>query len=379
MIYSIQILQYFFYLLLCLVPKGYEMLLQPIIGFKNANNNSANPNSKQHFQNSACNILSFTSTSAGQPLKKLRNVPCPYFDVITISNPKVARICKDLQRCTTVKEVVRYLKKYKNNLQKTERAIFERFEEAANSNPDMELQDLLKEWYNSALIKLKLEEFQVLNSIDRISLKLSPQTAFAIGKKITKCKQIIFDNNPRNTFKRKTLLSSLYEVETKPEEKRSFRTLLDKANHLPTSTTSENAFIVKYANRPHYEIAKRLVIASAATIEHVKPESKGGKNELSNFMLASANANHARQNMPLTKFIKMFPQIPQNCQKYIDFIIEKINHGALSGNETYPYKIKETLSQESHKKIKLDLSKYKYTEEQAQALENQRNCETTSN
>ena len=139
--------------------------------------------------------------------------------------------------------------------------------------------------------------------------------------------------------------------------------MYDRAIYLPTSSSSENAFVVKYADRSQREIAKRLLRASLATIEHVKPESKGGENSLDNFMLASANANSTRSNMPLQKFIERFPSVPKNCQKYIHQIITIINKGGLRGEETYPYKISKTLKKEAG--IELDLSEYKYTEEQA--------------
>ena len=44
-----------------------------------------------------------------------------------------------------------------------------------------------------------------------------------------------------------------------------------------TSASSVNAFVVKYANRTQQETAKRILRASVATIEHILPDSKGGK------------------------------------------------------------------------------------------------------
>ena len=48
--------------------------------------------------------------------------------------------------------------------------------------------------------------------------------------------------------------------------------------------TSENAFIVKYADRTQQEIAKRLIRTSLATIEHIKPNSEEGENNIANFL-----------------------------------------------------------------------------------------------
>ena len=163
--------------------------------------------------------------------------------------------------------------------------------------------------------------------------------------------------NMKDTFKRKTFLNSLNEITPLPGEAAVFEQMKDMALYLPTSGSSENAFIVKYANRSHAETAKRLLRASVATIEHIKPESLGGSNSLDNFVLASASANSYRSNMPLNKYINRFPDIPANCQKYINKLLKLMNAGALKGFETYPYKIKKCLFNESKGLIKIKITK----------------------
>ena len=69
--------------------------------------------------------------------------------------------------------------------------------------------------------------------------------------------------------------------------------------------------------------------------------------------------------MPLTEYIKRFPEIPKYTQKYIDDIINEIESGNLRGNETYPYKVKKKLFEESCGRIVISLSNYKYSEEEA--------------
>lgn len=315
------------------------------------------------------NILSFCgTTSAGNPLRKLKNIVCPYFGIKTISGAELPRIEKRLDKCTNVKEVVKVLKPYSSYMQKTEKKIYKLFVENARKNPDKKLPEILQEHYDNAFVKLKLEEFSVLDDVDKISLKLSPTQALAVHSKTTTCRQVIIDNKQDDTFKRKTLLNSLEELKPKRGEKAIFELLRDRAIYLPTSSSSENAFIVKYANRSQEEIAKRIIRASRATIEHVKPNSKKGENALSNFMLVSESANSARSNMPLSKFIDRFPCVLKNCQKYINQIISIINSGNFRGNETYPYQIKKTLAKESAGRIILDLSEYKYSEKEAKKV-----------
>ena len=100
-----------------------------------------------------------------------------------ISGKELAGIEKRLDSCANIKEVVTILKKDRKFMLKTEKRIFKRFEEFSKTNPDAQLQDCLKLWYDEAITKLKLDEFNVLDDVDKISLKLSPQNALAVHAK----------------------------------------------------------------------------------------------------------------------------------------------------------------------------------------------------
>lgn len=306
------------------------------------------------------------NTSAGAPLKKLKNLTCPYTGIKMISGSLIGGFDKSLNKCHSAKDYVKLVSKYEKNLQVVEKKMFDIFKTFAKENPNGDLQKKLQAMYQESLMKLKLEEFLVLDNVDALSRELSPETAFALRKKTTRCRDVIIADDLEDKFKRKTFLSSLEEIKPKEEEKEIFKKIKDQALFLPTSASSENAFVVKYANRSQNEIARRLFIASTATIEHVTPDSKDGANAIGNFLLTSANGNRARENMPLTKYIERYPKITKYVQKHIDEVIAQIHKGALKGNETYPYKIKRKLEEESEGLIVLDLSKYKYTEEEAE-------------
>ena len=325
-----------------------------------------------NYRNHSSNYYTQTfcaGTSAGNPLKKLQkanDIICPYFGVPMIAASKETKVETKLDIANNVKEVVKTLSPYMHYMQPVEKRIFRMFAAYVNKHPEVTLPEILQRHYNEALIKLKLEEFNVLDDVDEISLNLSPQQALEIHRRTTRCRQIILDNSRENTFKRKTLLSSLEDIRPRKDEEEIFENLKERALYLPTSVTSENAFIVKYAGRTQQEIAKRLIRSSIGTIEHIKPDSLGGANSIDNFMLVSGNANSTRANIPLKKFIERFPNIPKNCQKYINQIIRIIHKGGFRGYETYPYKVKRTLDIESEGGIILDLKKYKYTEEFAE-------------
>ena len=320
------------------------------------------------------NIPFAGSTSAGKPLRRLKDITCPYRGIKIIPGTALKGFEKNLDKCRNVDDIVRLLSQYHDNLLPTEKSMYAIFKDFASLNPDDNTQNCLQMLYNNCLTKLKLEEFEVLDDVDIMSRKLSPCTALKLREKTTRCRQIIIQNNKQDTFKRKTFLASLEEIIPNKNEIEIFADIKNKALFLPTSASSKNAFIVKYANRSQIDTARRIFIGSTGSIEHVTPESLGGLNTIGNFLLTSADGNRYRENMPLTEYIKRHPNIPLYTQQYIDDVIRNIHDGGLQGNETYPYKIKRKLIEESKGRITISLSKYKYTEEEAAEAVNEYEC-----
>lgn len=309
-------------------------------------------------------------TSAGKPLRKLKNITCPYRGIKIISSETIKSFEKGLAKSDNAQKAIQLLLPYQSNMLSVEKVIFAILKEFALLNPQDNFQNCLEMLKVKALTKLKLEEFEVLDDVDAMTKKLSPQTALLVRARTTHCRQLILSNSNQDSFKRKMFLSSLEEIIPKENEREIFNDIKNKALFLPTSESSRNAFIVKYSNRSHTEITRRLYISSTGSIEHVTPASMGGLNTIGNFLLTSASGNRYRENMPLSEYIKRHPKIPQYMQAYINDVIREIHNGNMAGNETYPYKIKKKLFEESQGKIMISLSRYKYSEEDAaQAVE----------
>ena len=308
------------------------------------------------------------STSAGKPLRKLRNITCPYTGIKMIPGTALRGFEKKLGKCKNAEDIVNVLSEFYPCMQKTEKSVFAIFKDFVALNPYDDLQNCLQMIYNNCLTKLKLEELFVLDDVDMLTRGLSPATALKIRAKTTRCREIILANNIQDSFKRKTFLTSLDEIHPKENEREIFDSIKDKALFLPTSGSSRNAFVVKYSKRTQQEAARRIFIASTATIEHVTPSSLGGSNHIGNFMLVSANGNRYREDLPLDKYINRFPKIPKYTQMYMNDIINAIHAGELEGNEDYPYLIKKKLMKESNGRLAPSLSAYKYTEAEAKKI-----------
>ena len=287
-----------------------------------------------------------------------------------ISGSEMNRIADRLSQCNNLKEKLFVLSKYAKNMQPVEHRIYDRISYFIDSDPESDLNDFFSDNYAYHLAKLKLEEFKVIDRVDTKSALLSTGTQLNLRKETTRCREQILNSTKDVFFKRKTFLAALRSISAKnPYEERVLSEIRNLALFLPTSASSENAFIVKYSDREEQEVLKRLVIGSVATIEHVKPHSRGGEDTISNFLLVSNNGNRYRENVPLSVYIDRNPNIPEYCQIQIEEIISNIHNGGFKGNESYPYKIKKTLFEESEGRILLDLSNYRISESASERLE----------
>ncbi len=313
-------------------------------------------------------------TGKGNALKRLRNITCPYTGIRMISGSAMNRIVEKLNACRNLREKLNILSRYAGYMQPVEHRIYDHIVYYTDSNPNTGIAEMLASRFSEHLAKLRLEEFKVMDRVDTESALLSPLTQMELRKVTTESRRRILNNSEGDLFfKRKGFLTALGEIRpSNPYEERVLSGIRNLALFLPTSGSSENAFIVKYSRREEEDVLKRLLIGSVATIEHVKPHSMGGKDLISNFLLVSNNGNKYRENLPLSAYIDRHPGIPEYCQFHIEEIITAIHNGAMKGNETYPYKIKKTLFDESEGRILLDISSYRISEEEAAELENQR-------
>lgn len=62
-----------------------------------------------------------------------------------------------------------------------------------------------------------------------------------------------------------------------------------------------------------YDISGRELTVDNATLDHIIPKSQGGKNHISNYMIATKEFNQLRGCRPITDFIT-----PQGLERYIE-------------------------------------------------------------
>ena len=181
---------------------------------------------------------------------------------------------------------------------------------------------------------------------------------------ITKAKNQIFHIPTIIPFSRKNFISELESITKTLDNQKYAHKLIKIAQKLPTSHQEPSAFIMKESRNSAEKIGYDLFEGSVATLDHLVPFSKGGKDTLTNYGLASSYINSTRGNIPLNVYIRKHPEIYKNCQKHVNRLIELNNDGTFKKiglNKWYIIRFSEAMKKLSPEEnpILIDLSKLK--------------------
>lgn len=158
-------------------------------------------------------------------------------------------------------------------------------------------------------------------------------------------------------FSRKTFIYDLAKILDEMPDKRLSDRLLTIAEKLPTSRESVSAYVLKYLTESPEKIAFRLLWPTFASVEHILPKSCGGADAMSNFGGATTRENAERGNCSFVYQMKRRPHTKENCQKYVDRLIELANQGVFDKNKIdkkYIEDFKRTIQRQSNGAIVLE-------------------------
>ena len=130
--------------------------------------------------------------------------------------------------------------------------------------------------------------------------------------------------------------------------------MVNIANKLPNSTSNNNSFVVKHRYSDSDTIGYKLLEPSIATLEHVKPKSQGGADEIWNWVLACKADNNERGSIP--QYVYMNKWNLKNPQVFFNDIIKISNEEHLI-NPNDIEGMAKSVSTEGH--LKINTSKLK--------------------
>ena len=155
------------------------------------------------------------------------------------------------------------------------------------------------------------------------------------------------------SFERKSFIHELKKITRKLKNRKFAQQFSDVAEKLPTSKQNVSAFIVKFADEKNDKIGANMLMGGVCSVDHLVAKKNGGANRLSNYGLCGAEINRQKTNIYFDAWVRMHPETRENCQKYIDRLIELYKQGCF-----------EKVSK-AHKNKKIDKS---YIEDFAQTI-----------
>lgn len=213
---------------------------------------------------------------------------------------------------------------------------------------------------NSTNPKTLENQKQVINFLDVILKK-------SVLKDNDQLKNLIEVSKSRLTreeiiipFSRKAFIYDLAKIINDLPDKKLQEKIITIAQKLPTSQESLSAYVLKTAAEPPDKIGHRLLWPSLASVEHIFPKSCGGADALSNFGGATTRTNSNRKNIDFLTQLKLHPEARENCQKYLDRLIDLYHEGVFASHNISPKYItdfQKTIYEQSKHTLNLDLSR----------------------
>jgi len=291
---------------------------------------------------------------------------CAYSGKEMISPQLAKKITDKLAKTPNLQSAVNYLFQYQDKyMHDIESQVFDIFNdrEIRKYYGNKTFQDVLNYYKPEALARLKIKQFKVLTSTDGLIEHLSQP----VKEMVIMIKNDSISKMNNDTFGRKAPLEMLKRIKAKGKDNNIINQIYDEWYTLPSSSTDIDAFIVSCSKMTHEQIAKRLVSSAFATIEHIKPKSKNGSDNLSNYLLVSAEYNNARSSLPLNTYIALRKDldIENNLQIYIDLVKDDIKHKNPSFIQhiEYPLEVTATLKEETKGKIQINIDGISFPKE----------------
>ena len=308
--------------------------------------------------------ISFKSSSEAQLLLKYNGIlNCAYTGKPMMYNSDFKKLFAKMSKRPNAQAAINLLNGYRKYMYDIESEIFDIFMDSDHKNKKT-FTDILKEYAPSSEVKLKEKQLRILSSTNYIIDRLSPETAELVNFILDKSRSKIEDGS----FTRSYPLDLIRNIKGKDQDIKELESIYHAWYKLPRSSRDADAFIVSFAKQPHEAIAKRLLTPSIATIEHIKPQSKGGIDSMRNYLLVCRRSNGERSSLPLDEYIMLNPElrIPKHLQEYVEEVIRAVGvkNSLMSAKSWYPKAIQEALLEETSGYINLDLSNLRLTKDQ---------------
>lgn len=255
-------------------------------------------------------------------------VPCPCCGHIMLDIDTYKAFESDIQQTTNPQDILIKIGKLKEYLHPVEMSIYKMMKAKSFEHPEMNLHEILKEKLPRSEKKLIFQQSKTLVSLGVMSKELPPEKGNIIGELIGETFQRLFDTRATSRFSRKVFLKKLENILKDVNNVKLKNKIISEAATLPTAYNNTDAFIVKYAKRdykgknPDQKIACRMLANSLATVEHIRPQKKGGGIAPENLALECACDNNRRNHDSVIEQVLENPTMVINYRLYMNRLSE---------------------------------------------------------
>lgn len=127
-------------------------------------------------------------------------------------------------------------------------------------------------------------------------------------------------------------------------------------NNLPETSSAHDAIIAKQVTDK--ELLKVFLNGLQISYDHVKAKIYKGDDLQGNGIYLCRHCNNKRGSLSYPFLFHKNPDMPKFIQKQVSRLISFITHKKLKGYDYYPLNIKETLFEESKKRLNLNIDNY---------------------
>lgn len=293
-------------------------------------------------------------------IKNWSGLPCPCCGKIMMGSVERAEYVNKL-KVATGQDLIDLLEQIKDRLPETEKEATQLLIKKAQADKKLKLKDLMAALKNEHLDKLIKKQLPVIDKMketaNTISNQKLRQTVLNI---LSEQESKIKDKTTNNPFKRKDFIklwNNLIYKEQDPQNRKILDQIYIQSMTMPNSSEDTEAFIVKYGTREGEEIANKLTNPIAVSVEHIRPRSKNGTNQINNYLYECVGCNNARGDTPFYLWLRENPAMKDNLQAYMDVVIEIITTNKIENLYHYPEGVKKTILNESLNSLNLNISK----------------------
>lgn len=291
-------------------------------------------------------------------LKRIPGLHDPYSEIVMVSDDEYEKYMRKVAKRPTAQTMLNLLHGYEKNLFTPEKEVCDILSDGLRDYKKsnlkdankIDLHDLLNKYYLGAKVSLATSQLCVLENIQDIIEDTHGETKKNLTDIFEPVQERIFDDS----FRISPLLQKVRSA--KGIDKTTKKRILKEMDNFPNSRNSAEVFIVTNAHKTHEEIAEAFITPSRVSIEHIKPQSCSGKSVMSNYLIASKRMNSVRSSMPLDRFIKRNPNIPECMERYFNDFVEKINDGRLAYMAMSLPQVMETIDRESKGLVQLEIA-----------------------